>query len=51
MTKEQFISLIGEDPVDVLGTNWQEQMEDPGLHDCHAEGGEDGCNHSSHPQI
>lgn len=28
MTKEQFIKRFGEDPVDVLGEDWEEYLED-----------------------
>lgn len=48
ITKAQFIKMTGEDPVDVLGNDWQEQMEDPGLHDCKLSP-DSGCNHPSHP--
>ena len=28
MTKQQFIELTGEDPVDVLGQDWKNDLED-----------------------
>lgn len=28
MTKEQFVKRFGEDPVDVLGEDWEEYLED-----------------------
>ena len=28
MTKEQFIKIFGEDPVDVLGQDWENCVED-----------------------
>lgn len=28
MTKEEFIKRFGEDPVDVLGEDWEDQIEE-----------------------
>lgn len=30
MTKQEFIELFGEDPVDVLGNDWQNDIEEYG---------------------
>jgi hypothetical protein len=28
MTRKEFIAYFGEDPIDVLGADWEEQLED-----------------------
>ena len=44
MNKKQFMELTGENPEDVLGNDWKNEIEDLNDHDCSA-GQDTGCNY------